>query len=162
MIAVNHHRACNGAQPLTPGIDLLPRLRDRGCRTITAQACAAADRRRASRSDSSRWRKNQRAEEEETATLIPRFSRSSGEHPPMSISSAIKSASSRWLSWRSECRCGAWHPEIISPCGASPVAPEVGRFQTPPVPPCCARRVKAACQAIRMLPARSPAVPPVV
>lgn len=38
----------------------------------------------------------------------------------MSISSAIKSASSRWLSWRSECRCGAWHPEIISPCGASP------------------------------------------
>lgn len=72
----------------------------------------------------------------------------------MSISSAIKSASSRWLSWRSECRCGAWHPEIISPCGASPVAPEVGRFQTPPAPPCCARRVKAACQAIRMLPAR--------
>lgn len=120
MIAVNHHRACNVAQPLTPCIDLLPRLRDRGCRTITAQACAAADRRRASRSDSSRWRKNQRAEEEETATLIPRFSRSSGEHPPMSISSAIKSASSRWLSWRSECRCGAWHPEIISPCGASP------------------------------------------
>ncbi len=60
----------------------------------------------------------------------------------MSISSAIKSASSRWLSWRSECRCGAWHPEIISPCGASPVAPEVGRFQTPPAPPCCARRVK--------------------
>lgn len=38
----------------------------------------------------------------------------------MSISSAIKSASSRWLSWRSECRCGAWHPEIISPCGTSP------------------------------------------
>ena len=33
----------------------------------------AADRRRASRSDSSRWRKNQRAEEEETATLIPGF-----------------------------------------------------------------------------------------
>ncbi len=53
MIAVNHHRACNVAQPLTPCIDLLPRLRDRGCRTITAQACAAADRRRASRSDSS-------------------------------------------------------------------------------------------------------------
>lgn len=73
VIAVNHHRACNVAQPLTPGIDLLPRLRDRGCRTITAQACAAADRRRASRSDSSRWRKNQRAEEEETATLIPGF-----------------------------------------------------------------------------------------
>jgi|UPI00041AC976 hypothetical protein len=24
MIAVNHHRACNVAQPLTPGIDLLP------------------------------------------------------------------------------------------------------------------------------------------
>ena len=47
----------------------------------------------------------------------------------MSISSAIKSASSRWLSWRSECRCGAWHPEIISPCGASPVAPEVGGFK---------------------------------
>ena len=44
----------------------------------------------------------------------------------------------------------------------APVAPEVGRFQTPPAPPCCARRVKAACQAIRMLPARSPAVPPVV
>lgn len=80
MIAVNHHRACNVAQPLTPGIDLLPRLRDRGCRTITAQACAAADRRRASRSDSSRWRKNQRAEEEETATLIlvfPQFRRTS-------------------------------------------------------------------------------------
>ncbi|GHL33812.1 hypothetical protein ECZU26_46370 [Escherichia coli] len=24
VIAVNHHRACNVAQPLTPGIDLLP------------------------------------------------------------------------------------------------------------------------------------------
>ncbi|STE54683.1 Uncharacterised protein [Escherichia coli] len=37
-----------------------------------------------------------------------------------------------------------------------PLLQKSAGFKPPPAPPCCARRVKAACQAIRMLPARSP------
>ncbi len=48
------------------------------------------------------------------------------------------------LAFRMQMR--GWHPEIISPCGASPRCSRSRQFQTPPAPPCCARRVKAACQ----------------
>jgi yersiniabactin salicyl-AMP ligase len=36
MIAVNHHRACNVAQPLTPGIDLLRLAEVQDCAVVAA------------------------------------------------------------------------------------------------------------------------------
>ncbi len=74
MIAINRHRACNVARATDARHrPAARRLRDRGPPHNNSEACAAAAYVGRAVAIALGWRKNQRAEEEEPATLITVF-----------------------------------------------------------------------------------------